>query len=879
MRDLSQLLYTDEHTRTISFPLGGLGTGSIGLAGNGALVDWEIFNRPAKGRHNGFSHFAITAIEDDTTIDARVLHGDLQPPYEGSLGATEFYSGFGWGPYRETLAGLPHFAATRFTGTYPIAHVEFVDRDFPGRVTLEALNPFIPHDDRSSGMPVAMFEYTVTNTTDRQLVYQLSGTATNPFAQSQINRYEQQNAVHRIALAGAGTDPVATGDLCIASDAESVRYQEHWYGGAWFDELEVYWRDLTNPAGFTNRAAPQQAGGMSSGGAMTATLAGRVTCPPGQSRRVRFVLAWYVPLCRRFWDRQPVGFQERFTPEQERLMAQPWRNWYATVWDSSAAVAQEALTEWDRLSAQTRAFRDALFSSSLPPAAMDAVAGPLSVLKSATVLRLEDGSFYGWEGTGTDVGSCEGSCTHVWSYTQALAFLFPQLERSMRTVEYRYNLNPDGAMAFRTMLPLGSPRWPFRPCVDGQFGTVLRVYREWKIGADGDWLRSIWPAVRDSIAFAWSPDNKDAWDPQATGVITGRQHHTLDMELFGANSWLTGMYLAALQAAAEIAAVMDDDAFAARCRSIYERGRKRLNDELFNGSYYCQRLDLQDKQILAQFDNGSGDMFGNAMSATYWDAEHGQIKYQLGDGISIDHALGQWHAGLYGLEPVFDRAQLRTSLQALYAHNTKRTMRRHANPCRVFSLNGEGGLVMCAWPEDAERPAIPIPYAQETMTGFEYAAAALMIQTGMVDEGLEIVTAIRERYDGAKRNPWNEIECGSNYARAMASYSILLSLSGFIFDAPARLIGFLPRVAAPWRFFWSALGSWGSAVLTDDRFELRIAGQPIEIAGVVLPNDIVTRVAAAQIDGHDVDIAKTEATVNVGRGVTAYQQLAFDLDA
>ncbi len=877
MRDLSRFLYTDEHTRTISFPLGGLGTGSIGLAGNGALVDWEIFNRPGKGRHNGFSHFAITAIKSGATVDARVLHGDLQPPYEGSLGSTAFYSGFGWGPYREALAGLPHFTATRFTGTYPIAGVDFVDDDFPGRVSMEALNPFIPHDDRSSGMPAAMFEYAVTNTTDEEVVYQLTLAATNPFAGSRVNRYEQRGGVHRIELTGDGAEEVESGDLCIATDAEDVSYQEHWHGGAWFDELEVYWRDVTDPAGLKNRPLPRYNGGIGGGTAMTAALACRLRCPPGRTRRARFVLAWYVPLCRRFWDRQPVGFEERFTPEEERFMAQPWRNWYATVWDSAAAVAQEALMRWDALYAPTRAFRDALFSSSIPPHAVDAIAGPLSVLKSATVLRVEDGSFYGWEGTGTDVGSCEGSCTHVWSYAQALAFLFPRLERSMRTVEYTYNLNPDGAMAFRTMLPLGSPRWPFRPCVDGQFGTVLRVYREWKISGDERWLRSIWQGVRVSISFAWNPDNGEAWDPEATGVITGRQHHTLDMELFGANSWLTGMYLAALKAAAEMADVLEDDAFAERCRAVYTRGRERLNRELFNGRYYCQRLDLEDTRVLARFDQGGGDMFGNSMYDTYWDAEYGQIKYQLGDGISIDHALGQWHAGLYGLGDVFDPEQLTSSLKALYEHNVKRTMRRYANPCRVFSLNDEDGLVMCAWPEGAVRPGIPIPYAQETMTGFEYAAASLMIQSGMVDEGLRIVAAVRDRYDGRKRNPWNEIECGSNYARATASYSILLSLSGFVFDAAAKTMGFLPRIEAPWRFFWSALGSWGTAELTVDRFELCVEGDPLRISAVVLPSEVIGRVASASVDGERLDIEGREGAVTFGHAGLVHECIVFHL--
>ena len=80
----------------------------------------------------------------------------------------------------------------------------------------------------------------------------------------------------------------------------------------------------------------------------------------------------------------------------------------------------------------------------------------------------------------------------------------------------------------------------------------MKVYREWKICGDTEWLRACGPNV-SAIAFAWHPDNEDRWDPDKTGVLWGRQHHTLDMELFGPNAWLTGFYLGALKAAAEMA--------------------------------------------------------------------------------------------------------------------------------------------------------------------------------------------------------------------------------------------------------------------------------------------------------------------------------------
>jgi len=113
--------------------------------------------------------------------------------------------------------------------------------------------------------------------------------------------------------------------------------------------------------------------------------------------------------------------------------------------------------------------------------------------------------------------------------------------------------------------------------------------------------------------------------------------------------------------------------------------------------------------------------------------------------------------------------------------------------------------------EGKYKPVIPITYAGETMNGFEYQAAIHMIQEGMVEEGMEIVEAIRERYDGEKRNPWNEFECGSNYARSMASYALLNAFSGFEYNMVEGMIGFNPIEIKNGEFtcFWSLEPAWG----------------------------------------------------------------------
>ena len=135
------------------------------------------------------------------------------------------------------------------------------------------------------------------------------------------------------------------------------------------------------------------------------------------------LIGWYVPNFRKYWVSPVWHFREASGASGQ------WRNWYATEWPGVDAIAADVLARWDDLRDRTVAFRDALYGSTLPGPVLDAASANLSMLKSPTSLRLEDGTFYGLEGCHPNAGSCEGSCTHVWNYQQALPFLFPDLER------------------------------------------------------------------------------------------------------------------------------------------------------------------------------------------------------------------------------------------------------------------------------------------------------------------------------------------------------------------------------------------------------------------------------------------------------------------
>lgn len=819
------MILNGEHLTQVSFPLGGIGAGCIGLAGNGRLIDWEIFNqRSNKGASNGMSHFAVRAEKDGKIVDARILNGDLTGSYLGEFTKKErAYHGWGWGPSAASLAGMPHFRDCTFKGEFPVAEIEFQDEAFPGTAVMTAWSVFVPGDSQNSGLPAACFEIAVRNTTAETLDYTCSGVLSNPWPAipAAVHELLRRNGTTTLFLnSGLPEDDFNYGNMAISTDAEDVSWQQYWFRGGWCDPLEVFWHDFTTPGKMKNRIYAPDSSQRSKSGKDTGGIAAHFTLDPGKEKCIRFIITWYSPWAKNDWD---DGIEERMA-KQGFKGKNLWRSYYTTVWKNADNAAQALWKNYDLLRQGTFAFHDALFSTTIPPMALDGISANISILKTPTLLRLEDGTVWGWEGLGWDYGSCSGSCSHVWNYAQALSLLFPDLERTIRESQFAWNFDPNGGLHFRLHLPLGLHAGTSgHPAVDACFGEVLKTFREWKVSGDSAWLKKIWPSVRKAMEYTWSGKNPDKWDPERSGVITGRQHHTLDMELFGPTAWLSGHYLAALKAVSEMAEVCGEPEFGRECLELFEKGRQWVDSHLFNGEYYIQQINLKDRSRLEGFKylDPETNNWDDPVK-TYWDEEHGEIKYQIGNGCEIDMHLPQWYASLYGIGEVFSRDHIRSTLNAVYRHNYVPRMRDIVNSWRTFSLNDESGTLICTWPETEGKPTIPLPYHQETMTGFEWAAAAHLIMLGELDKGLEMIEAVRRRYDGLRRNPWNEIECGSNYARAMASYGLLQAYSGFRYDMTRGLIGFAPKITGDFSTFWSLGTVWGTYMKTESQVKIKI---------------------------------------------------------
>ncbi len=767
----SQRSYGPEATQA-AFLLGGIGTGNVSVGSRGELRDWEIFNRSGKGQRMPYGFFSI-AVKRGEKVETRVLEGRLVPPYAESHGF-----------HPSTTAGLPRFTHSNLRGEYPLCWVTLHDDALPIDVTLEAYTPLIPHEPDDSGLPAAALTYTVKNTGVEPIEATIVGSITNLVGFTgvdqfgalktggfggNVNEVRKEQSISGVYL-HSGKHPdgdTLHGSLTLATTNKRATAKPHWLRSGWWDALREFWDDLQDGAltqhGYT---APSDEGKTD-----VASIGATEEIKPGEEKRFRFILAWHFPNRVRHWDQRKCSCGGECEPGTVR-------NRYAVRFDDAWEVARYMVDTWDHLDGMTRAFHDALFNSTLPAYVLDAASANITALRSNTCFWLEDGTFLAYEGCFDDAGCCSGSCTHVWNYEQTLAYLFPTLERSMREVEFRSETHPDGEMNFRVRnaFPGTINVDTADPASDGQLGSITRVFREWKLSGDTAWMAGLWPQVKLSMEYSVR-----TWDPDEDGVTDGRQHNTYDIQFYGPNPLTGVIYLAALRAASKMAEAAGDYEAAERYTRILAKGSRNLDKALWNGEYYEQRL-----------------------------VDVDAYKYQHGVGCLADQLLGQANAHLTGLGYLLPPRKVKKAIGAVFWHNLLTDFTRHDNCQRTYALNDEVGLLLCTWPNGG-RPKIPFPYSHEVWTGIEYQVASHLIWEGLVDEGLAVVKAVRDRHDGVRRNPWDEFECGHHYARAMASWGLILALSGYTCDMTEKRIGFAPRINGDdFRCFWSTGTAWGT---------------------------------------------------------------------
>ena len=323
------------------------------------------------------------------------------------------------------------------------------------------------------------------------------------------------------------------------------------------------------------------------------------------------------------------------------------------------------------------------------------------------------------------------------------------------------------------------------PFVDGHASCILKAYREALNHPDDSFFKEYWPHVKRAVEYLI---DRDAAGGTPDGILEDDQFNTYDQALHGVTTFMSGYYLAALRAGEQWAKRMGDAETAQRFHAIFLKGQENLVKRCWNGEYFQQDLP----------DYGKQDAGG-----------------EVGPGCMADQLIGQWWAHQLGLGYILPKDKVQTALRSIFKYNWLTGLAGFKQSPRTFVGDEDKGLLICTWPKGG-RPKTVMLYSDEVWTGTEYQVAGHMIYEGMIEEAYAIVKGGRDRYDGIPRppigrNPWNEIECGGHYARAMSSWSLLLALSGYEYDGVAKTLRFMPRTTPTnFKAFFSGPEGWGS---------------------------------------------------------------------
>ena len=727
--------YEGEFLRRVKMPLGGIGTGTFSLAGNGGLVDWEIFNTPAIGNtpmaNDVASGFLIRTEDADGKVSARLLEGPIDTSlYEGGEGC------------KVPNHAFPRFRGCTFKAAYPLAQVELKDPSMPVSARLEAMNPLVKGDAAASGIPAALLRWNVRNETAKPVKVSVMGILVNPVSGASYEnkggksvevRYvgssERMQGIDILSGASDACDNTCGNVAMVVPDSAGVvSFEMQIADSGWMVRFDRCWKKFMA----TGRAEGLDEPGEPDIRLPMGAVAVQVELAPGETKAIPFIVAWRYPH-RPCWTDRDESFRGPFDPKRDV------GNFYATQYDQPVTAAIALWKNLPDLEAKTVAFVSEVLAAKAPPVVKEAALFNLSTLRCETCWRSADGHFYGWEGVLEKCGSCFGSCTHVWGYEHALADIWPGLARDMTELQFEHAMGKDGHIAFRIQLPLSAGKASaYMAAADGQMQCIIKAYENWKKGGGDDWLKRLWPKIRQAVAYCW---RKGGWDADGDGVMEGCQHNTMDVNYYGPNPQMEFLYLAALKAAAAMADATGDAAFAKRCRGLYLVGSAWTESNLFNGEWYEHKV-------------------------------AGKHDHQLAAGCLVDQLLGDYAARHVGLGPVADERNAARTLDTILAKNASANVGPAYNCGRDFAFPEEPSLKM-AWYPEGRMPDVPFPYYGENMTGFEYVVAANLAQRGRFAEAEKVVKDIRDRYDGRKRNPFDEAECGHHYSRALVAWSVL----------------------------------------------------------------------------------------------------------
>jgi uncharacterized protein (DUF608 family) len=781
-----------KNLRAAAMPIGGIGTGSIAMGADGFLKQWQITNSV---RHLAFipnSFFGIWIKNQKNSANPSITRALLCSNFRDDSdfirpkSTNDHHLSIG---ARDMLNYLPTVEDIQFDGEYPISFLKFIDKKFPIEISLTVYNPFIPLDPKNSALPLIVFDFQIQNPTENSYEVSLIGNMLNFIGWDgtgvfkgcsykhfggNINNLKRIGDWQGIEMTSETVLKKDTrwGDISFAIDTSEPMISLQW------DDLGTFWADFSKQGRFSPTKSNESS---SLGKTWAGSLGSKVTLAPGESRNIKFMFAWNFPNRIVDWYAQQKNLFDNHT---EFWIGNRYNEWFK----KSSSIIEYFQKNMNYLIGKTKKFHDIFFSTTLAPEVLTSISAPLSSIRAPTCFWTREGNFHGFEGChGSSTWLRSGGCcpldsTIVWYYVFSIPHLFPTLERSM--LETNFGLQKEsGLLHHRKVIPEYLPQIQYGdlmpPGLDGMLGMVLRIYRDYLITTDREFLISTWPLIENLMEYIFREKDKEM-----KGIIESDQPNTYDCyecTLGGINTFIGSLYLATLLAGEKICMILDKPVWEKKFKQAYLSGRKILDETCWNGEYYIQKYD-----------------------------EKIYHNHQYGNGCHSDQLNGQWWAFELGLGYILPKEHIIKAVESIVKYNFKDSL-EGIQQGRIFASAFESGLLNCTWPNN-DPPKDPLIYYNEVWTGVEYEVASLCLYTDNVKNALKILQSVRKRYDGTRRNPWNEIECGDHYIRAMSSWTLLHAFTGFRYIREMFQFQLGPKTDSDmFTTFFITKNAWGQA--------------------------------------------------------------------
>lgn len=752
---VTKYLKSKNELQYIGMPVGGVNTGTVYLGGDGRLWLWDIFN----ANQNGIEPKTIEW-HSDVHVGKKIRSQDGSAYVQPAKDIRPLEQGFA---FKINIAGktvvkkmeASDWDEIVFEATYPMARVHYIDKKMAVEITAEIYSPFIALDEKNSSIPATIYSFSIKNKSTTSVTIDVLGWLENKscIRSAKESDFRKNGVIQFDSFSCIECGMKNTGDDSMKNKAD--------YGTLGIASMGSVFLLHTN---FSLPISHDSFGKSSTSDVeknanekLLSAVSTSINIKPNASAKADFAIAWH--------------FKNLVLNKNIKDTGRYYNNWFK----SSSDVLKYVHQHFNKLSSETKRWKETWYDSTLPWWLMERTFMNISTLATTTAHRFESGRFYAWEG----VGCCEGTCSHVWQYAQAVGRIFPALEKDTRErIDLGLSLQNDGMIWYRGEVVKG-------PAIDGQAGTILRIYREHQMSVDSAFLKNNWEKIKRATQWVINQDrNKD-------GMEDTPIENTLDAVWDGEIAWLVGLCIAAVKASELMAIEMKDDEFASTCAAYVSAGRKNMEEKLFNGEYFIHKPDeVKGRQKLGSYNT-----------------------------CHIDQVYGQSWAHQVGIGRTLDKAKTVSALKALWKYNFTPDVgpyiKTHLGG-RPYALPGDGGLIMNTNPKNEEKPygeniTWQLGYFHECMSGFEHQVAAHMMAEGMVEESLVITRMIHDRYHAAKRNPFNEIECSDHYARAMASFGTFITACGFEYHGPKGFMRFSPKIN-PEKFKspFTAASSWGT---------------------------------------------------------------------